>query len=374
MSMRTIFFILQKEFIQILRNRTMLPLIVILPFVQLLILVNAATFEMKNIDLYVVDKDLSTTSRQLVTKFEASPFYHLENRSFHVEEGQDHLLRGEADLIITIPQGFEHELKTQHQAPVQLLINAINGNAAGLIQAYSSRIISEYNQHIVVEWAGSQHVGASQAIDVVYSYWYNPEMNYKIYMVPGILVILVTIISLFLTAMNIVREKEMGTIEQINVTPIRKYQFIIGKLVPFLIIALFELAFGLLLGRLIFDVPVVGNLALLFGFTIVYLLVILGFGLFLSVISESQQQVMFVTFFFMLVFILMSGIFTPTESMPEWANRVNVINPIAYLMKVIRMILLKGSGFMDIWKEFYSLCIYALLSLGLAVWRYRKTA
>lgn len=167
--------------------------------------------------------------------------------------------------------------------------------------------------------------------------------------------------------------KKMGTIEQINVTPIRKYQFIVGKLLPFLVIALFELAFGLFLGRMIFDVPVVGNLGLLFGFTLVYLLVILGFGLFLSVISESQQQVMFVTFFFMLVFILMSGIFTPTESMPEWAKKVNVINPIAYLMKVIRMILLKGSGFMDILTEFYSLLIYAVLSLGLAVWRYRKT-
>ena len=372
--MRTIFFILQKEFIQILRNRTMLPLIVILPFVQLLILVNAATFDMKNIDLVVVDKDLSTTSRQMVGKFEASPFYNLVERSFNMEAGHDHLLRDEADLIIHIPQGFEHDLRTEQEAPVQLLINAINGNAAGLIQAYSSRIISEFNRHILVEWAPAQSQRASRPVDVVYSYWYNPEMNYKIYMVPGILVILVTIISLFLTAMNIVREKEMGTIEQINVTPVRKYQFITGKLVPFLIIALFELAFGLVLGRLIFDVPIAGNLALLFGVTVVYLLVILGFGLFLSVISESQQQVMFVTFFFMLVFILMSGIFTPTESMPEWANRVNVINPIAYLMKVIRMILLKGSSFMDIWKEFYSLCIYAVLSLGLAVCRYSKTA
>jgi ABC-2 type transport system permease protein len=193
-------------------------------------------------------------------------------------------------------------------------------------------------------------------------------------MVPGILVILVTIISLFLTAMNIVREKEMGTIEQINVTPIKKYQFIIGKLLPFLIIALFELAFGLFLGRIIFHVPVVGNLSLLFGFAVIYLLVILGFGLFLSVISDSQQQVMFVTFFFMLVFILMSGIFTPTESMPAWANKVNIINPIAYFMSVIRMILLKGSGFSDILTEFYSLLIYAFISLGLAVWRYRKTA
>jgi ABC-2 type transport system permease protein len=193
-------------------------------------------------------------------------------------------------------------------------------------------------------------------------------------MVPGILVILVTIISLFLTAMNIVREKEMGTIEQINVTPIRKYQFIIGKLLPFLIIALFELAFGLFLGRILFDVPIVGSLPLLFGFAVIYLLVILGFGLFLSVISDSQQQVMFVVFFFMLVFILMSGIFTPTESMPEWANQVNIINPIAYFMRVIRMILLKGSGFIDILPEFFSLTIYAIISLSLAVWRYRKVA
>ncbi len=367
-------FILQKEFIQILRNRTMLPMIIVLPFVQLLILVNAATFDMKDIDVFVADKDLSTTSRQLVDKFEASPFYNIVDRSFRVDQGYDKMLRDRAELILHIPQNFEHDLHNDGHAPVQLMINAINGNAAGLINAYSSRIISGYNRDIAVEWSQGRTAHATAPLDVVYSYWYNPEMNYKIYMVPGILVILVTIISLFLTAMNIVREKEMGTIEQINVTPIRKYQFIVGKLVPFLIIALFELAFGLFLGRIIFDVPIVGSLALLFGFTLVYLLVILGFGLFLSVISESQQQVMFVTFFFMLVFILMSGIFTPTESMPEWAEKLNVINPIAYLMKVIRMILLKGSGFADIVVEFYSLVVYAFISLTLAVWRYRKTA
>lgn len=367
-------FILQKEFIQILRNRTMLPMIIVLPFVQLLILVNAATFDMKNIDVFVADKDLSSTSRQLVDKFEASPFYNIVDRSFQVDQGYEKMLRDKADLIIHIPHHFEHDLRREGHTSVQLMINAINGNAAGLINAYSSKIISGFNRNIAVEWSQGQATPAAAPLDVVYSYWYNPEMNYKIYMVPGILVILVTIISLFLTAMNIVREKEMGTIEQINVTPIRKYQFIIGKLVPFLIIALFELAFGLFLGRIIFDVPIVGSLALLFGFTLIYLLVILGFGLFLSVISDSQQQVMFVTFFFMLVFILMSGIFTPTESMPDWAEKVNVINPIAYLMKVIRMILLKGSGFADILEEFYSLVVYAFISLGLAVWRYRKTA
>ena len=371
--MKTIAFILQKEFIQILRHRTMLAMIIAMPFVQLLILVNAATFDMKNIDIYVVDMDLSSTSRQLVNKFEASPFYNVIAHSFNVNEGKRQIIKDEADLILQIPDHFEHDLRNENHADIQLLINAINGNAAGLINAYSSRIISDYNRNIATEWSKQPQVAGKQPVEIVYSFWYNPEMNYKIYMVPGILVILVTIISLFLTAMNIVREKEMGTIEQINVTPIKKYQFIIGKLMPFLIIALFELAFGLFLGRLIFHMPIVGNLPLLFGFAIIYLLVILGFGLFLSVISESQQQVMFVTFFFMLVFILMSGIFTPTESMPDWANKVNIINPIAYFMRVIRMILLKGSGFRDILPEFYSLLIYAFISLGLAVWRYRKT-
>jgi ABC-2 type transport system permease protein len=352
----------------------MLPMIFALPFVQLLILVNAATFEMKDIDMYVVDQDLSSTSRQLVSKFEGSPFYNIVSQSFSVEKGKNMVVADEADLILTIPNSFEHDLRNEKKGNVQLLINAINGNAAGLINAYSSSVIADYNKNIIANWVNQPKMADTNPVDIVYSYWYNPEMNYKVYMVPGILVILVTIISLFLTAMNIVREKEMGTIEQINVTPIRKYQFIIGKLLPFLIIALFELAFGLFLGRILFDVPIVGSLPLLFGFAVIYLLVILGFGLFLSVISDSQQQVMFVVFFFMLVFILMSGIFTPTESMPEWANQVNIINPIAYFMRVIRMILLKGSGFIDILPEFFSLTIYAIISLSLAVWRYRKVA
>jgi len=372
--MKTILFILQKEFIQIFRNKTMLPMIFLMPILQLLILVNAATFEMKDIDMVVVDKDLSSASRQLTSKFEGSPFYNLNRQSFSVKEGKDKLLEDEADLVMVIPDHFEHDLRNENEADVQLLINAINGTAAGLINAYTSGVIADYNKNIISEWTKQPKMAETNPLEVIYSYWYNPEMNYKIYMVPGILVILVTIISLFLTALNIVREKEMGTIEQINVTPIRKYQFIVGKLVPFLIIALVELGIGLLIGKFLFDVPMIGSLPLLFGFAFVYLLVILGFGLFLSVISESQQQVMFVVFFFMLVFILMGGIFTPAESMPEWARYVNIINPIAYFMRVIRMIMLKGSGFIDILPEFISLVIYAVVSLGLAVWRYRKVA
>ncbi len=193
-------------------------------------------------------------------------------------------------------------------------------------------------------------------------------------MLPGILVILVTIIGMFLTALNLVREKELGTSEQINVTPIRKYHFILGKLFPFWVIALFELAFGLTIGRLFFHLPVLGSVGLLFLYASVYLLVVLGIGLFISTLASSQQQVMFLSFFFMLTFILMSGIFTPVESMPLWAQRINIINPFAYFMKVIRMILLKGSGFADIQRDFYSLIIYASVILSLAVWRYRKVS
>jgi len=370
--MRKIKFILQKEFIQIFRNKTMLPLIFGVPIIQLVILVHAATLEMKSIELFVVDKDLSSMSSKLVNKFEGSAFYKITGNSFSIQEAEAEVLKNNADVILHIPYGFERDLMRENTSKIQLLIDGINGTAASLINGYSTSVINDFNKNILVDLTQMPQIKEMEPIEVNTSFWYNPELNYKTYMLPGILVILVTIVSMFLAAMNIVREKEIGTIEQINVTPIRKHEFIIGKLVPFMIIALFELAFGLLIGKIFFDLPVVGSIPLLFGFTLVYLLVVLGIGLFISTISSTQQQVMFITFFFMLVFILMGGIFTPTESMPVWAQQINIINPFYYFMKVIRMILLKGSGFWDISYEFFSLLIYGILMLSLSVWRYRK--
>jgi len=348
-------------------------MIVILPFVQLIILVYAASFEMKKIDMVIVDQDLSTISRRLTSKFEGSPFFHLYGFTYSMSEAEKLLTSDQADLIIKIPVDFEKNLMTEKKGQVQLLINAINATSAGLINVYSNYVIADFNRNIITDHINYITPSRNKQIKITNSYWYNTELDYKIFMLPGILVILVTIIGSFLTAINIVREKEMGTIEQINVTPIRKYQFIIGKLVPFWIIAMGELAFGLTLGKLLFDIPFVGSLPLLFGFASVYLLVALGLGLFISTLANTQQQVMFIMFFFMLTFILMSGIFTPVESMPPWANVVNMINPYAYFMRVIRMVLLKGSGFFDITFEFYSLLIYASIIISLAVWRYRKT-
>ncbi|MCX6234726.1 MAG: ABC transporter permease [Bacteroidetes bacterium] len=372
--MRTILFIIQKEFIQIFRNRMMLPVIFVVPIIQLVILVNAATMEMKHIEMYVIDNDLSSISRELVSKFEGSPFYFIKSGSFALNEAENELKRDEVDVILQIPHGFEQKLYRDNHADVQLLISAINGAAAGIIFAYSNSIISDFNSSLLTGSISSSASDMPVTISLTRSFWYNPDLNYKVYMLPGILVILVTIIGMFLSSLNLVREKEMGTIEQINVTPIRKYQFIIGKLLPFWIIALFELAFGLAVGKILFNIPILGNLLLLFGFASLYLLAIMGIGLFISTVSSTQQQVMFLSFFFMITFILMSGIFTPSESMPQWAQQVNIINPFAYFMRVIRMVMLKGSGFQDISKEFFSLGVYAVVMLSLAVWRYKKVA
>jgi len=191
-------------------------------------------------------------------------------------------------------------------------------------------------------------------------------------MVPGILVLLVTMITLFLSGMNIVREKEIGTLEQINVTPIKKYQFIIGKLFPFLILGLVLLTVGLIIAKLLFNIPIIGSIGLMYGYTIVYILVILGIGLFISNFTDTQQQAMFIAWFFMVIFILMSGLFTPIESMPHWAQVLTEFNPIKYFVQVMRMVMLKGAGLEDIYPQFIKTLAFAVVMNGLAVISYKK--
>ncbi len=372
--MRILATLLVKEFKQIFRNKTLLPLIFVVPVVQMILLTYAASLEMKGISMAVVDQDYSQASRQLASRFEGSPFFEINLTTSSYEEALNELTTDKVDVILHMQHNFEKSLYSEKETDLQLVVNAINATEAGLINAYCTQIITDYNGQVRAEWFGSEGSGFLVSLDIIPKYWYNPLLDFKIYMFSGILVIIVTLIGMLLTALNLVREKEMGTTEQINVTPIRKYQFIMAKLIPFMIIALFELAFGLLIGRLLFGLPIVGSLGLLFLFTCVYLLAVLGIGLFLSTISNTQQQLMYMAFFFMLTFILMSGVFTPAESMPPWAQKINIINPVAYFMKVIRMILLKGSAFPDIRREFYSLGIFAMLILSLAITNYRKTS
>jgi ABC-2 type transport system permease protein len=370
--MNTIFYLLQKEFRQIFRNRTMLPMIFIVPLVQMLILVYAATFDMKRIELIVVDKDHSTTSRELVAKFEGIPFFKVVKQVDDETLGEQNLMDDSGDAVLVFPPNFERNLIRKETGKLQLLINAIDGNSAQLIYSYSSSIIAGFNKNLIAEWKGIPEFSPPMQVNISENYWYNRELDYKWFMAPGILAILVTVIGMFMTGMNLVREKEIGTIEQLNVTPVKKYQFIIGKLLPFWLIALFDMAFGLFIAWIVFDLPIVGSLLTLFVFASVYLVGVLGIGLFISTVSDTQQQVMFVSFFFMIVFILMGGIFTPIESMPDWAQMIDRINPMYYFMRVLRMIILKGSGFTDLIREMFSLIVLGITFLSLAIWRYRK--
>ncbi|WP_295119373.1 ABC transporter permease [uncultured Chitinophaga sp.] len=371
--MRTIFFILQKEFLQVFRNRAMLPIIFVMPVIQLLILAFAANYEIKNIRIDIVDQDRSSWSQRLTHKILASGYFELNDAPLSVKAAYEHLAQDDADLILVIPPNFERNLVRQDKASLQLLVNAINGSKAGLANGYATNIIRSFNKDVRAEWLAMDERNGPPRIDVTYSNWFNQEMNYKYFMVPGILVVLVTMIGAFLSGMNIVKEKEVGTIEQLNVTPIRKHHFIIGKLLPFWIIALFELAFGLLLGKLIFHLPMEGNVLLIFLFAAVYLVVMLGMGLLISTFTDTQQQAMFITWFFIIIFVLMSGLFTPVESMPDWAQKITWFNPITYFVKVIRMVMLKGSGWEHIRHYFFIMCAFAVVINAIAVWNYRKT-
>jgi len=373
--MKTILFIIQKEFRQIFRNKGMLPVIFVLPLLQLLILSNAASFEIKNIKFSYVDNDHSTASRELISKFQASKYFNIIESFSSKKEADFQMQTGKVDVILEIPNHFERDLITENSTNLSVSINAIDGAAAGVESVYISQMITGFNQKIQTQLYQYNDASYVQPVNIVTipSFWYNNTLNYKTFMVPGILVLLVTMITLFLSSMNIVREKEIGTLEQINVTPIRKYQFIIGKLFPFWVLGLVILTVGLIIAKVIFNVPILGSIGLIYFFTSVYLLVILGIGLIISNYSDTQQQAMFVAWFFTVIFILMSGLFTPIESMPQWAQNITLLNPIRYFVEIIRMVMLKGATFSDISRPFFIIVGYAFVLNGIAVWSYKKT-
>ena len=376
--MKIILFIIQKEFKQIFRNKGMLPIIFILPILQLVILSNAATFEVKNIKFSYIDNDKTSFSRELIDKFNASPYFNVLTDFNTEKEASSAMLSGEVDVVLEIPQYFEKTLLKDKRASLSVNINAIDGAAAGVENVYINQVVQSFNKNARAELMQTQIIENAtmgsqvKSIESIPSFWYNETLNYKTFMVPGILVLLVTMITLFLSGMNIVREKEIGTLEQINVTPIKKHQFIIGKLFPFWIIGFGLLTIGLILAKVIFDVPMLGSMLVIYLYTGVFIMVILGMGFFISNFTDTQQQAMFIAWFFIVIFILMSGLFTPIESMPQWAQYLTEFNPIKYFVEVMRMVLLKGATLTDILPQFLKTLLYAIVMNGLALWSYRK--
>jgi ABC-2 type transport system permease protein len=372
--MRTILYLIRKEFIQIFRNKFISKAIFAVPIVQMLILVPAVTFEIKNVNLTVTDQDMTNESRGLISKLQGSSFFNVSSSTFSEKEANNLLLRDKCSVILNIPSGFGKEIMNNNSGTILATINAINASTAQLTWAYLNGVIRDYSIDLASKKINMTQISLQPRIEMTNRYWYNETLNYKYYMLPGILAILVTAIGFLLAGLNMVREKESGTIEQINVTPVKKYHFILSKMIPFLLIGLVDLALGMIIGKLAFNIPFEGSVLLMFLAGTIFLIAVLGLALFISTFSGTQQQYMFIAFFCMIIFILMSGIFTPYESMPEWAQIFNLINPVAYLMRINRMVMLKGSTVIDISREIYALIVIAVIFTTLAVRRYRKTA
>lgn len=378
--MRTLRFLLRKEFLQIFRDRAVVRMLVAMPLVQLLLLANAATFEIRGTRTYVVDLDGSAASRGLVSRLQASGRFEVAGGSASMALADRALLRRDVSCIVRIPADFERDLVRTGTAPVQLVFNAEDGAAAGIRRTYATRILAGYAAELSEEMhpamAARAATGApargAMRVDVRTRGWFNPELDYQAYMVPGILVLLVTMVATALGSMNIVREKELGTLEQLNVTPVTRAQFIASKLIPFWIIGLGTLSFGLVVARLVFSIPMRGSLAVVFVGAMIYLLVALGIGLWISTIVETQQQAMFVTFAINMVYMLMSGLFTPILSMPGWAQVIAQLSPVKHFIVLMRAVLVKGAGFQAVAVPLAVLALYATVVLTLAVRQYSK--
>ena len=371
---RTLSILIKKEFLQIFRNKSILAIIFVMPVLQLVILPLAANYEIKDIKIAIVDHDKSTQSRELIRKITASGYFKIVDYGEIYNAAYHQIENDKADLILEIPNHFEKNIVRENNEKILVAINAINGTKAGLSASYLSQILQNYNQQIQLQMNPElERAKKISGLEIVPTFWFNKNYNYRLSLVPGILAFLVTLISGYLAALNIVQEKESGTIEQINVSPIKKRDFILGKLIPFWILAMIAFTVGLFVTIFVYKIQMQGSFLLLYGFISVYLITILGMGLLASVYSETQQQAMFVVFFFMMIFILMSGLFTPTESMADWAKYIAYVNPVTYGVDGIRLIMLKNSGFKDLLPHFGFIIGLGFLVISWAVLRYRKT-
>jgi ABC-type multidrug transport system, permease component len=374
--MRTIFYLIQKEALQVFRDRVMMFQIFLIPLVQLLVITSAATFEVREAKVHLIDADHTPASRRVADAFRASEHFAISERSASADAGNRSLLARRTDLVLHVPTQFEHGLRTGHPPDVHLVVNGEKASA-GIMQSYAQQILqgvaADYASELRVHEASSAGKERAQ-MEVRSRLRYNAALEYDDYMAAGILTLLVTIIGTLLTAQNIVREQEIGTIEQLNVTPITRGQFIAGKLLPFWVLGLVEFGLGLIVAWLAYDLPMRGSLPLLFGVAGVYLTVALGIGLLISTVVNTQQQAMLVTFFVLVLYLLMSGLFTPVASMPSWAEWMAELSPLKHFIEIMRTVLMKGAGPLDVWKPTAILAGYGTLILGVAVRQYSKTS
>lgn len=335
-------FLLEKEFKQLLRGGMLPGILIMMPLMMMGLFPWAANMEMRNINVTVVDNDHSSYSSRLTGKVDASRYLHLESAAESYGAAMHRIERGSADLILEIPEHFERDITRDGMAPVMISANAVNGMKGSLGSIYASSVAMDFATEIAEENRAYATATDIPVVEVIPQNKFNPHMDYKVFMVPALMVMLLTMLCGFMPALNIVAEKEAGTIEQINVTPVGKFTFILAKLIPYWSIGFFVLT--------------------------------LCFGLMISNHSDTMQQATFVMMFFMVILILLSGLFTPISSMPQWAQGITILNPLKYLMQVMRLVYLKGSPFSQLTVQFAALAIFAVVLNLWAVLSYRKNS
>jgi len=375
--MRALKYIVKKEFLQIRRTRSMMAISIGMPLIQLLILGFAVSTDIEHVPAVVCDLDNSPSSRSLIADFEHSRYIDIDWHEPDVRQIGDYLMRGEAILALTIPPDFEKGMRTGDSPRIGIATDAQNTNVALVAAGYAKRIIAG--------WAGSRQPqpvssktsappGVSvSTIEVNNEIWYNPELKSVNYMVPGVIVLLVTIITIMMTALAIVREREIGTLEQLMVSPVTRFELILGKTIPFAVLGIFELVISLFISWLIYDITIAGSLATFLLTSVIFVFGTLGLGILVSTMAHTQQQALFTAWFLMIFCILMSGFFLPLENMPPFFQKLSMINPLRYFLAIVRELLLKGAGLADLKQNILPLIVFDVLVLTTAVTRFSKS-
>lgn len=348
-------------------------LIFVFPFMVLLVFPWAASYEIKNLNISIVDSDKSSFSRELTQKIVSSGYFKLTDVSNDYNSGIKSIEKNKADIMLQIPYGFEKGLVNAQGAKVMVSANAVNGMKGGIAMTYLVSIINDYNAGIIRKFVPAIMAAGTSTIQIDQQYRFNTHLNYRVFMVPALMVMILSLLCGFLPAVSIVFEKELGTMEQINVSPVPKVTFILAKLIPFWIIGFIVINIGFFVAWMVYGLVPAGHYYTIYFFALIYILTVSGLGLIISNFAQSLQQAMFIIFFFMLIFIMLSGLYTPIDSMPEWAKWVAAFNPLKYFMEVMRAVYLKGSSIAQLWQQLLAITAFAIAFNVFAVISYRKS-
>ena len=374
-SLKTILHFIKKEFLQFKRDPKMFALILVAPVIQLAFLGYAANFDVNIVHTAVYDIDKTNTSRQYLESFESSGYFASDYYVNSYNELQELIDNGKVILGLVIPNDFEKDINRNQTTQVQAIFDGSDGNTASIAAGYVTAVTNSFSQQVINDFRNrtGQKVSPVGSLEAKTRVWYNPELTTRNFMVPGIMGMLLMIITLILTSLAVVKEKEIGTLEQLIVTPIKPFQMIVGKLVPFTILGFAAVIIVIMAMKLIFGIVVKGSILFLFFSAFIFILSTLGLGLFVSTISKTQQQAMMLAMFVvMMPMVFLSGFTFPIENMPQTIQYISYIIPLRYFMTIVRGVILKGIGFLDLWQELLAMLLIGITILFLSAMRFRK--